>query len=186
MITVVSGLPRSGTSLMMQMLRAGGLPPVADDQRPPDASNPQGYYEDERVKRIRSDNAWLAEAHGRAVKVIAQLLPHVPEGPDYRVLFMERDLDEVLRSQGRMLEQQGRPTANPDVLRGAFRQQVERVKAWIESRDSLSALYVPYADTVVHPLEQAERVAAFLGLDLDTTAMADVVDASLYRERRLH
>lgn len=184
MVTVVSGLPRSGTSLMMQMLHAGGLPPVTDERRPPDASNPRGYYEDERVKRLRSDSTWLAEAEGHAVKVIAQLLPYLPGETEYRVLFMERDLDEVLRSQGRMLERLGRHAANPNALRSTFQQQVERTKAWIAHRAGVAVLYVPYAAVILGPLGQAERVAAFLGLGLDTAAMAEAVDASLYRERR--
>ncbi|WP_143537740.1 sulfotransferase family protein [Rubrivirga marina] len=169
---------------MMQMLEAGGLPPVTDGARPPDASNPRGYYEDDRVKRLRIDNSWAAEAEGHAVKVIAPLLPHLPDGADYRVLFMERDLDEVLRSQGRMLERLGRPAVSPDVLRGPFQQHVERAKAWVAARSGAAALDVPYAATVACPRKQAECVAEFLELRLDTAAMAGVVDASLYREGR--
>ena len=184
MITVVSGLPRSGTSLMMQMLEAGGLPAVTDGARSADASNPRGYYEDDRVKRLRTDSSWAVEAEGHAVKVIAPLLPYLPRGPEYKVLFMERDLSEVLRSQGRMLERLGRPAVSPDVLRGPFQQHVERARVWVAAQSGAAALGVPYAAAVARPLEQAERVVAFLGLRLDTEAMAEVVDASLYRERR--
>ena len=183
MVTVVSGFPRSGTSLMMQMLRAGGLPPLTDGHRPPDASNPHGYYEDDRAKRLQTDGGWLAEAEGRAVKVIAQLLPSLPGAHAYRVLFMDRDLDEVLRSQSRMLERLGRPAASPDVLRGVFSKHLADVRRWIAAQPNVTALDVPYAGTVARPLEQAERVAAFLGLDLDAAAMAAAVDPALYRER---
>ena len=188
MITVVSGLPRSGTSMMMQMLRAGGLAVLADAARPADDSNPRGYLEDTRVKRVMQDAAWLGEADGKAVKIVAPLLSYLPPGHDYRVVFMERDLDEVLASQAAMLARAGQTGADPAVLRRAFYAQLERVKAWLAAQPNVQTCYVPYRAVVATPQLEAERVAAFLdaGLDaagLDAAAMARAVDPSLYRER---
>lgn len=183
MIVVVSGLPRSGTSMMMQMLEAGGLPPLTDGVRAPDASNPRGYYELEGVKALARDSAWLADAEGHVVKVIAQLLRHLPDGPTYRVVFMERDLDEVLRSQTRMLETQGRPAANPAVLRPVFERQLTEARAWLDAHSHADALFMPHRDVVTDPAAQAARLNTFLGAALDEAAMAAVVDPSLHRQR---
>lgn len=186
MITVVSGLPRSGTSMMMQMLERGGLPALTDEDRPPDPSNPRGYLEFAPVRRLRQDASWLDDAEGKAVKVIAQLLPHLDDAHTYRVVFMERYLDEVLRSQAKMLERLGRPASNAAVLRRVFGEHVERARSWLEAAPHTEALYVPYREVVHQPREQARRVQTFLGdagLDLDADAMAAAVDSSLYRQR---
>jgi hypothetical protein len=183
MITVVSGLPRSGTSMLMQMLDAGGLPPFTDAERAPDASNPRGYYEHERVKALARDNSWLAEAEGHVVKVIAQLLGHLPDGFDYRVAFLERDLDEVLASQAAMLQRLGRPGAEPDVLRPIFERQLAGAQRWLDAHPRATVLYVRHGDVVADPAEQAARLNAFLGGDLDQAAMAAAVDPALHRQR---
>lgn len=181
MITVVSGLPRSGTSMMMQMLEAGGLTPFSDQRRAADASNPRGYYEHERVKALAKDNAWVADAEGHVVKVIAQLLRHLPDGSDYRVVFMERDLDEVLDSQTAMLGRLGRPGGNPVVLRPVFERQLAEAKAWLNEHPRADVLYVPHRAVIEAPTAQAAAVNAFLGGGLDEAAMAAVVDPSLHR-----
>lgn len=183
MITVVSGLPRSGTSMMMQMLEAGGLPVFTDAQRTPDASNPRGYYEHERVKALGRDSAWLPEADGHVVKVIAQLLRHLPSELDYRVVFMERDLSEVLSSQTSMLSRLGRPAANPTVLRPVFERQLAEARAWLDAEPHADALFVSHRDTVTDPAAIASAVNAFLGGRLDEEAMAATVDPSLHREQ---
>src|SRR5947208_15012411 len=104
-ITIVTGLPRSGTSVMMQMLSAGGLPPLTDGLRQPDEDNPRGYFEFEPVKQIRRDTAWLQLAVGKAVKMVHLLLPELPldQNHRYRVIMMRRDLSDVLASQNKML-----------------------------------------------------------------------------------
>src|SRR5262249_30630691 len=102
-IIIVSGLPRSGTSLMMQMLDGGGVPVLTDNIRAADTDNPRGYYEFEPVKATKRDATWLPAARGKAVKMVSQLLYHLPPGETYRVLFLERDLEEVLASQEKML-----------------------------------------------------------------------------------
>lgn len=183
-ITVVSGLPRSGTSLMMQMLCAGGLDALQDDERAADDDNPRGYFELARVKALQRDASWIDEARGRVVKIVAPLLAHLPRDLPYQVIFMDRDLDEVLASQARMLERSGRAGANleRDRLATAFEREIERARAWLE-RAGIPTCRVPYAETVATPHDTAKRLAAFFGTPLDVDAMAAAVDPELYRQR---
>jgi hypothetical protein len=186
MIVVVSGLPRSGTSMMMQMVQAGGMALLTDERREADDSNPRGYLEYERVKQLKQDQSWLGEAEGKAVKIVAPLLPHLPASYSYRVIFMERALEEVLQSQERMLERLGRAYSPGDreLLARAFGQQVERTKAWLRQQPNVKTLYVAHAEAVREPRDMAERVNVFLGGALDVERMAAAVDARLYRERK--
>ena len=179
MITIVTGLPRSGTSLMMQMLAAAGVPVLSDGARKADADNPHGYLEDARVMALHSNASWLGEARGRALKVVAPLLPSLPREHDYRVVWMQRDLDEVLASQARMLERAGHEAGADDtVLRRAFEKQVETARADFQVRGA-PILDVDYARAVAEPLAVAREVCVFLGGDLDADVAAAVVDASL-------
>lgn len=185
--TVVSGLPRSGTSMMMQMLEQGGLEPLTDHEREPDEDNPEGYYELERVKALpEGDTAWVERAEGRAVKVVSALLRHLPEGHRYQVVFMRRDVDEVLASQRRMLERQGEdPTQlDEDELREKFLHHLDEVDAWVERRPDVEVQPVSYNDVIEDPARESERVAAFLDANLDVQPMAEVVDPDLYRQRK--
>jgi hypothetical protein len=184
---IVSGLPRSGTSLMMQMLGAGGLPLLIDSHRPPDASNPRGYYEYWAVKRMHlGETAWLGSASGRAVKIVSALLTTLPPDLPARVIFMTRDLDEVVRSQRAMLERLGKPThaLDPSALKAEYAAHLEVVRRWMRTRPDLSFIDVPYVEMVCRPSEHIGRVAEFVGGKLDTTAMTAVIDPTLYRERR--
>ena len=191
MIAVVSGLPRSGTSLLMQMLEAGGVPPLADPPSSPlhraaDASNPRGYYELHAVRSLRAGAPWVHQAEGRAVKVVAPLLAHLPAGHRYRVVFVLRDLDEILASQSAMLERLGRPSLPAGTLRHAFAHQVDAARALLDGHERFSALYVQHADLIARPSTAAAGIASFLqqsGTRLDIAAMARVVDLSLYRAR---
>jgi len=186
-ITVVSGLPRSGTSMMMRMLEAGGLPVLTDRQRTPDENNPRGYYEFERVKQLRSgDGAWLPEASGKAVKIISALLEYLPPCYRYRVLFMQRDLDEVVTSQRKMLVRLGESAgpAGDEKMKALFREHLLKVEAWLAQQPFLQTLFVNYNDLLREPGGQVGRIAAFLGGELDAGRMARVVDPSLYRERQ--
>ena len=183
MITVVSGLPRSGTSMLMQMLEAGGLPPYTDAERAADPSNPRGYYEHERVKALARDNSWLAEAEGHVLKVIAQLLRYLPDGFDYRVVFLDRDLAEVLASQSAMLQRLGRPAAKPAVLRPVFERQFTEAKRWLDAHPRAEVLYVSHLDVIVEPAAQATRINDSLGGTLDEDAMVAIVDPSLHRQQ---
>jgi len=183
---VVSGLPRSGTSMAMKMIEAGGLPVVTDGLRHADASNPNGYYEFERVKDLdqAGDTSWLADARGKAVKIISFLITYLPEAYDYRVVFMQRDLSEVIASQNRMLDARGAARgAEDERTRALYTTHLEQVDRFLANRACFSTLRVDYADTVASPSAQAARLNAFLGGHLDEAKMTAVADTALYRNR---
>ena len=183
-ITVVSGLPRSGTSLMMQMLHAGGLPTLSDGLRTADANNPRGYFEFDPVKRLRSDNGWLPQARGHAVKIIHLLLRELRlDGSlQYRIVFMQRPIDEVLASQHAMLQREGKDGADPQVLKKAFEKQLEQIDTWLAEQAHVVVMQVPYHQVMCEPLATAVAVNTFLGLTLDTAAMVRAVDPALHRQ----
>ena len=183
-ITVVSGLPRSGTSMMMQMLRAGGLTCLTDELREADISNPKGYFEFEKVKGLRADNSWLPEAKGKVIKIISHFLACLPPELNYKIIFMERDLDEVLASQRKMLVNQGQGEENlsDERLGQIFAQQLRQVKKMLADRQ-ISTLFLGYKDVLEDPVEVSTQLQAFLGNNLDQQAMRDVVDRNLYRQR---
>lgn len=182
---VVSGLPRSGTSMMMQMLDKGGLPVFTDGIRGADDSNPKGYYEHEAVKALMRNKQFLNQAEGKAIKVVSHLLMHLPARFHYKVIFMERDMNEVLQSQHRMLMRDGKAKEDTIPLRlaSAFQQNLDKVRGWIPEQSHVDALYMPHAEVIQDPKAAAEKIAAFLGKDMDTEAMAAVVDRSLHREK---
>jgi hypothetical protein len=182
-IVVVSGLPRSGTSLMMQMLDRGGLPVVTDRAREADVDNPRGYYEFEAVKRVKQDASWIPELRGKAVKAVSQLLYDFPASESYRIVFMERDLDEMLLSQEKMLVRLGRPAAPAEPMKQAYLLHLERLYDWLRRQPHLRTLFVRYGDLVARPAKQATRVNEFLDRALDVEAMIAAVDPALYRNR---
>ena len=185
-IVVVSGLPRSGTSMGMKMLEAGGLTVLTDGIRTADVSNPRGYYELEAVKGLdkNGDQAWLREARGKAVKIISFLLTWLPEEHNYNVVFMQRDLDEVLASQTEMLVQRGEPTDGNNRIRQTYVQHLEQVMRFVGNRACFNLLTVNYRDVLARPEVEARRMNAFLGGRLDVARMSAVADPSLYRNRR--
>ncbi len=184
-ITVVSGLPRSGTSMMMRAMQAGGLPVLADGLREADEDNPHGYFELELVKKTLHDGTWIAGARGKVVKVIARLLVDLPAGERYKIVFMRRDLDEVLRSQRKMLERRGEPPGPPDEeMRSLLLGHIFETEDWLRARPEMETLYVSYNRMVVEPRPQAERINRFFGGTLDVDEMVAAVDASLYRQRK--
>lgn len=185
-VTIVTGIPRSGTSLVMQMLAAGGMPVLCDASRPPDADNPHGYFELEAVRATRRDASWLEDAAGRAVKVVHLLVPALPPDRRYRVVSVHRRLDEVLASQRAMLRRRGAPVdAGPGEARLAeiLAAQLEEAERWVESVPGAALLRVRHADLLGDPAGAAQRLAAFLGRDLDRAAMAARVDPALHRQR---
>jgi len=184
-ITVVSGLPRSGTSMMMAMLDAGGIPPITDGLRTADDDNPKGYYEFERVKKIKEDTAWLDDAHGKAVKIISQLLLGLPETHRYTVLFMQRKMAELLASQRQMLIRRGadKRDVSDEEMGRLLSVHVEQVRKWIAGRPNVDCLFVDYNETLADAGPVIERINEFLGGELDVAAMKAVVDQSLYRQR---
>jgi hypothetical protein len=186
-IVVVSGLPRSGTSMMMKMLEAGGIPPLTDRQRTADADNPQGYYEFERVKQLdKGDSDWLPQAEGKVVKIISALLKHLPAGYRYKVIFMERHMPEILASQHKMLVRRQEDTEKTDDAQMAalFDKHVAGVKQWLAGQPHFDVLYVHYSDVLQDGWPQIQAVNQFLGGHLDEEAMANVIDPDLYRNRQ--
>lgn len=184
-VTVVSGLPRSGTSLAMQMIHAGGIPALTDGQRTSDDSNPRGYFELERVKQLKQDKSWLDEAAGKVVKVIHLLLAELPDDRPYRVVFMQRDLREVVQSQATMLARSGRTGGQlaPERLIAVYEQQLKTVEQWLAARPNFSVLRVPYAQLVSDPAGVVPAVNAFLGGTLDEARMRAAVDPGLHRNK---
>ena len=184
-VCIVSGLPRSGTSMMMRMLEAGGMPLLTDGLRQADDDNPQGYYEFEPVKKTGTAHEWLPAAQGKAVKIIYRLLYDLPDGYDYRIVFMQRKLDEVLASQQKMLDRKGEKGSSlgSDQLAGLFRKELVHVGTWLSQRPSFTVHEVSYNELLADPRPRLAGVDEFLGGGLDLDAMAAVVDARLYRNR---
>jgi hypothetical protein len=171
--------------MMMQMLAAGGMPVLVDAARGPDPDNPRGYLELDAVKRTAKAPGWLAEAERKAVKVIHLRLPDLPAGYDYRVVFMRRDVREVMASQTAMLRRLDRTGADlsPEKLAEAFAAQLSRVRAWLAGQPHFTVLDVDYARVIDDPAGEAARVNQFLGGGLDEAKMASAVDPALYRQR---
>ena len=187
-VVVVSGLPRSGTSMVMQMLRAGGLTCATDGIRAADEDNPRGYFEVERVRRLdkEGDRGWMRAHQGEAIKVISFLLRHLPRDLRYRVLFIHRDLQEVLASQRRMLLRRGEdPDAVPEAeMARAFADHLREVEAFLEEAGNFDTLHLDHGRILADPAAAARVIDEFLGGGLDQGAMAAAVDASLHRNRR--
>ncbi len=185
-ITLVSGLPRSGTSMMMKMLQAGGLELLVDNIRTADEDNPKGYFEFERVKQVQEDSSWLAEAQGKVVKVISQLLYDLPATERYKVIFMRRRIEEVLSSQKQMLLRRGTddPSVPDDALRHTFLKHLDDVTEWLRRQPAFEVLFINYNRMIQGPEEPVSKINAFLGGKLDTEAMKAVVDPALYRQRQ--
>ena len=184
-VTVVTGVPRSGTSLVMQMLAAGGMEILSDGVRAPDEDNPRGYLEYEPAKALARDASWLGEAEGRALKVVHSLAPLLPPGRDYRVVLVRRDLREVVASQQRMLERLGKtPEPLPaERLMAVYGAGLDDVERWARERQGVELLPVAYADIVGDPGRAAGALARFLGGELVAAAMAAAVDPLLHRQR---
>ena len=182
-IVIVSGLPRSGTSLMMQMLASGGADVLCDNCRTADVDNPRGYFELERVKSVRQDSSWLPEARGKAVKMVSLLLYDLPATEKYRILFMEREMTEVLASQRKMLVRRGKPPGCDNELRHSLELHLAKLQAWLQRQTHIAVLRIRYNELLQQPLAEAQRVYEFLGLPLDAQAMAQAVDPTLYRNR---
>jgi hypothetical protein len=185
MIAVVSGLPRSGTSLMMQMIVAGGLPALTDGVRTPDENNPKGYFEWEPAKALKDRPEAMAEGEGKVVKIISKLLPVLPRQYDYRIVFMLRPLEEVIASQNKMLERLGKtvPPAPTAAIFRAFEKHLKEVQAWFSTQSNVAVLYVEHASVLADGRAQAARVAEFLGCPLHVDRMASQVERSLHREK---
>jgi hypothetical protein len=186
-IVVVSGLPRSGTSMLMKMLEAGGMPIMTDRERSADVDNPKGYFEYERIKDLEkeTDKSYVREARGKALKVISFLIKDLPDDNDYRVIFMRRDLDEVLASQNKMIERLDSTdtSASEEAMKEAYRNDIVRTRLLCKQRLNFELIEIHYKATIEQPADTAKRVNAFLDGRLDEAAMQAAVDGSLYRNR---
>jgi hypothetical protein len=183
-IVVVSGLPRSGTSLMMQMLDRGGIPALTDEIRAADPDNPRGYYEFEQVKQIKKDASWLPAARGKVVKMVSSLLYDLPASERYGVVFMQRDIDEVLESQEKMLRRLGRPAAPREEMKKSFALHLDRIGKWLADQPHFRILYVSYNQLIGNAEREARQVAEFLGGRCHVERMLNAIDPSLYRNRK--
>lgn len=185
MITIVSGLPRSGTSLMMQMLAAGGITALTDGERKPDTDNPRGYYEWERIKRLPQDPSCIGEAEGKVVKVISQLLFALPTERNYRAIFLDRPLPEVVASQSEMIRRRGTLGAglSEAALIAGLQAHLNQVNAWLRRRHDIQLHRVQYHNVLRDPMHISDEIQRFLDQPLDPQAMAAQVDPSLYRCR---
>jgi hypothetical protein len=188
-IVVVSGLPRSGTSMMMSMLDAGGMELLTDHVREADEDNPKGYYEFEPIKKLgrNKEQAWLKDARGKGVKVVSDLLKEL--SPDYwfHVIFMNRNLEEVIASQNKMLIRRGEPAQQGDdeKMRRLFEKHLYQVKNWVEQQPNFKVVFVDYERALQDPLRQAEQIQTFLDRPLDVSEMTRVVDPHLHRNREV-
>lgn len=184
-LTIVSGLPRSGTSMMMRMLDKGGIPVIVDNIRTADEDNPRGYYEFEPVKRTKEDASWLEGADGKVVKMVYRLLYDLPPNHQYRVVFMRRRLEEVIASQNVMLERRGKEGGiSDDKVLELFRAELDKCYKWLEDQPNIEVLFVSYNDVLEDARPTVDALRDFLGEDLDEKAMLQVVEPTLYRQRK--
>lgn len=195
-ITIISGLPRSGTSLMMQIVEAAGLSIFTDGKRLADDSNQRGYYEHDRISGLlqQSDRSWLAATRGQALKIVAPLLSALPlrfkpdqegaqprKAPSYRILFMERDIREILASQSAMLQRLGKKPPQGDLAK-AYQQQVTNAACWIQQHQ-IPTLGIDYHDLVHGSDDLLRKIAAFLGTPDKLAEMQAVIDPRMHRAR---
>lgn len=183
-ITIVSGLPRSGTSMMMQMLEKGGIPALTDEFRKADDDNPLGYYEFEAVKRLDKDTSWLPQAYNKVVKIIYAFLYFLPRDHKYKVIFMKRNLDDVVASQKVMLRnRQEKDRMGDEQLIHLFQEHLQRLDVWIRHQENFNIQYLEYDDVIADPAGTALNISRFLGRPLDLNAMIQAVEPSLHRNR---
>lgn len=185
-IVIVSGLPRSGTSLMMQILEKGKVPILTDNIRVADSDNKKGYYEYEKVKSLARDNSWLHLSEDKAVKVVSHLLQYLPNNFRYKVIFMIRDLDEVILSQNKMMSGLGTKDSSSDLeMKNIFEKHLSDVKSYLESKPFVSTRFINFSDCIADPEDTSKKIIDFLSIDSDFKLMASCVDRTLYRNRRL-
>ncbi len=184
-IVIVSGLPRSGTSMMMKMLTEGGLPAVVDSLRQADEDNPNGYFEIEASKALKDgDKRWLYDAQGKVVKVISYLLEFLPDDLSYDIIFMEREIGEILASQQKMLQRRNEKSTHSDAeMEAQFREHLRAVKYWAARKTNMRILFVKYSEMVKDPESLCKSIVDFLEIPLDLQAMQSVPSQSLYRNR---
>ncbi len=186
---IVSGLPRSGTSMMMKMLEAGGIEVVTDNIRKADDDNPRGYYEFEKVKKIKENSSWLEDCRGKAFKMVSELLYHLPKDSDkkYKVIFMRREMSEMLASQKKMLERKGEKGAgiSDEKMAELFKKHLQKIEKWLAEQKNFEVIYIKYNNVIKDSETNARVVNEFLGGWLNLEKMVSTVDKSLYRQRKI-
>jgi len=184
-IIVVSGLPRSGTSMMMKMLEEGGIPILTDAIRRADDDNPNGYYEFEFVKKLpEGQNKWLADANHKAVKIISALLEHLPASYRYKIIFMEREPREILASQQKMLANRNEKSSVDDAeMQEQFQKHLAAIKYWLARQPNMDVMYVDYNKMIVSPENYCQDIADFIAIPIDVSKMLAVPNERLYRNR---
>lgn len=185
-ITIVSGLPRSGTSMMMTMLEAGGMKILTDNIRKPNEDNPRGYYEFAKVKSLEKDSSWIEDARGKTVKVISSLLEQLPEKENYKIIFMQRKIEEILSSQKQMLIRRGETTDNvsDEDMKRMYLKHLKKIEEWLSTQLNIDVIYIHYNDILEYPARHSVIINQFLGNMLNTDSMKMVVDKTLYHQRR--
>lgn len=185
-ITIVSGLPRSGTSMMMKILEAGGLEILTDNKRTADDDNPKGYFEYEKVKDLEKDQSWLNDAVGKVIKIISFLLKDMSPVHHYKIIFMQRTMNEILASQKQMLIRRGQPTdtISDEKMAKTFFAHLNKIKDWLAQQSNMDVLFINYNDVLANPKEHIVDITKFLGNGLNQKSMAKVVDKNLYRQRK--
>ena len=186
-VVVVSGLPRSGTSMMMKMLEAGGIPVLTDHEREADEDNPKGYFEFERVKKLKEgDAAWLQDSKGKVVKVIAALLKSMPAEYDYDVIFMRRAMPEILASQKQMLIRRGEDPnkVKDEEIAKLFEKHLSDVIGWAKKQKNIRAIEVDYNAVLANAAPIIKKINNFFGNQRDVDMMTSIVDPDLYRQRK--
>lgn len=186
-VIIVSGLPRSGTSMMMRMLAEGGIPVITDELRRPDSDNPKGYFEFETVRQMAEGNVeWLANSEGKAVKVISALLEYLPPNYSYKIIFLERDVHEILASQRKMLMNRNEKEMGDETeIEAQIQKHLLAMKPWLVRQPNIEVLYVNYNSLMTKPEPLCEQITEFLDLPLNQTRMLAVPDKQLYRNRTL-
>jgi lipopolysaccharide export LptBFGC system permease protein LptF len=184
-IIVVSGLPRSGTSMMMKMLEEGGIPILTDAIRGADNDNPNGYYEFELVKKLPDGpNQWLADANHKAVKIISALLEHLPASYRYKIIFMEREPREILASQQKMLANRNEKSEISDTeMQEQFQKHLAAIKYWLARQPNMDVMYVDYNKMISKPENFCQAIADFIAIPVDVSKMLAVPNERLYRNR---
>lgn len=184
-IFIVSGLPRCGTSMMMQMLEAGGIPVITDHIRKADEDNPRGYFEFEKVKKIKEDSSWLDDCHGKVFKMVSALLYYLPNNKEYKIVFMKRKMDEMLASQNTMLRRkgQGDSVVSDEEMAKKLDKHLLKIKTWLAQQRNFNVIYINYNSVIENALTNATNVALFFNLPIDIAKMVQVVETSLYRQK---
>ncbi len=185
-IIIVSGLPRSGTSMLMKMLEAGGLEILTDEIRKADTDNPKGYYEFERVKKLETDKGWLPQAKGKVVKIISMLLKHLPSNYTYKIVFSNRNIQEILASQKQMLIRRKEPIdkVSDEVLADIYEKHLGQLAKWLSNQPGFEVLNVNYNNILMSPEKYSKKINRFIGGHANIENMAGVIDKTLYRQRK--